>query len=101
MPSLSFATDTDNEIRNIPLLPDNYYPERPANQVDIETEPVVMPQISVTSLRSDVVAMGESEGGKSADGLGLAKDMEKEIGVFKEVFRDIVDDLFGAKKVAV
>ena len=99
MPSLSYVEDTDGIIRNIPLLPDNFSPERSASQPVLDTEPVIMPQISVATLESDVVAMGESEGGKVADALGLTKEVEKEVGVIKEVWRGVVDDLFGAKKV--
>ena len=99
MPSLSSSMEADNEIRIIPLLPDNFYPERPTSQAVVETEPVVMPQISVTSLGSDVAAVGESEGGKSADGLGLAKEVEKEAGMIKEIWKGFVDDLLGVRKV--
>ena len=97
------SSATHNSIQQITLLPDNFYPARASNPLLVSAEPpVIKPEVSVSSaslLSEGIVSiMSEADGGKGADGLGLAKEAKQEMGVVKEVWEGFLDDLLGERK---
>lgn len=99
-PSLSFETPVF-EIGLIPLLPDTASGARASHPILMSTEAVIKPEISTSSQLPDgiISPLGESEGGKSADSLGLIVEMAKEEAhAATRVWNGFVDDLLGPKK---
>jgi hypothetical protein len=106
----------------VPLLPDNYSPDRSANSahaVEAVDEAVPRPEISVIASHPEFVlpaAMSEVVGNEGLDiDLGFltsgfsgtssqpassmitSKQTNVEGGVFKELWNGVVDDIFGSK----
>jgi hypothetical protein len=100
----------------VPLLPDNYTPDRSANSAhaaEAFDAPIPKPEIHIIAAHPEnvaAVAMSEVVGndGVDVDLASLTKGFTntpltalKEPGVIKELWTGIVDDIFGSKKVAV
>jgi len=100
----------------VPLLPDNYNPDRSANSAhaaEVFDAPIAKPEIHIVAAHPENVApaaLSEVVGndGVDVDLASLTKGFSstpltalKEPGVIKELWSGIVDDIFGAKKVAV
>ena len=100
----------------VPLLPDNYTPDRSANSAhaaEVFDAPLAKPEIHIIASHPEqvaAVALSEVVGndGVDMDLASLTKGFTntpsgtlKEPGVLKELWSGIVDDIFGAKKVAV
>lgn len=113
------AQETSFAKLRVPLLPDNYAPDRSANSAHaVETldTAVPSPEIHIVASHPEQVlpaAMSEVVGNDGLDvdigdltsGFSSAKPEEKkESGVLQELWSGLVDDIFGAKnhpKVAV
>ena len=102
MPEVSFANPASTEMQQIPILPDNYTPQRTSQHIDptapaAATEaPVRMPEISTTTLSSAVSAFSEADASKAADMIGLVETKAKEeVGMVRQVMSDMLDDLLG------
>lgn len=96
----------------MPLLPDNYNPDRSANSahaVEVPDEAVPSPEISIIASHPENVApaaMSEVVGndgldvdiGKLTAGFSstVVEDL-KEPGVLKELWTGLVDDIFGSE----
>ena len=99
----------------VPLLPDNYSPDRSANSVhaaEAFDAPLAKPEIHIVAAHPEHVApaaLSEVVGndGVDVDLSSLTKEFNtkplevlEDPGVFKELFNGMIDDIFGAKKVA-
>ena len=104
----------------VPLLPDDYLsaaarppavtpttpgtaaPTAPLAATATAAAAARYPAISLASLGGAVAALGEADGGKAADALGLGGAVAgaNEAGAVRQVWSGFLDDLLGAKKVA-
>ena len=100
MPEVSFANPASADIRQIPLLPDNHSPQRASEHIAaaVSEPPVQMPEISTTTLVSDVSAFTEADANKAADAIGLVETKgTKQKGMVKQLFSDMLDDLLSGE----
>ncbi|KAL3424348.1 hypothetical protein PVAG01_03629 [Phlyctema vagabunda] len=97
----------------VPLLPDNYSPDRSSsspNAVEALDQAVPRPEISIIAAHPENVvaaALTEVVGNAAIDvpiedlttGFSStpAEEANKELGVLKELWNDLIDDLFGSK----
>ncbi len=100
----------------VPLLPDNYSPDRSANSahaVEVFDAPLAKPEIHIVAAHPERVAPAALSEVVGNDGLDvdlstLTKGFDstpmkalKEPGIIKELLSGMVDDIFGPKKVAL
>lgn len=92
----------------VPLLPDNHSPPAGARRPEALDAPLPRPEISVVAANPDSVlpsALTEVEG-MGVDGVELKfafdlhKEAEPEQGMVRDIWKGMMDDLFGKEKVA-
>ncbi|KAJ9156508.1 hypothetical protein NKR23_g852 [Pleurostoma richardsiae] len=111
LPSLDAASPEPQPALRVPLLPDNYSPDRTGFAPEVQDGPLPAPQISVVAASPDVVlpasALTEVEG-MGVDGVELsfahapepAKGQGPEGGMLRDLWKGLVEDVFGGESKA-
>jgi len=119
MPQFELIEPSHPEVLRIPLLPDNYSPDRKSEALQEAVEPVMRPEISTVSADGTHItgpsAMSEVTDNHSVEldpytlvtavnaaaskMTALPIEKLKEPGVIKQFWDGFVEDLMGGKKV--
>ena len=96
--------------QRVPLLPDNYNPDRSSYAMESLDEAVPSPEVHVVASHPEDVhpsAMSEVVGNDGMDVSiedltktfkdSIVETAEKEVGVIKQVWGGLLDDIFGSK----